>query len=72
MLHLCTLLLPLRRSYPESSLNNSELTPAAIFVRFLGYVCFYTAVVNVRHQEVNTYAWIVENKIYPVIYLFIN
>ena len=56
MLHLCTLLSPLRRSYPESSLNSSELTQATNFVRFLGYICFYIVVVNIRHQEVHTYA----------------
>ena len=68
MLHLWMLLLPLMRSSRESSLTSSELTQATNCVRFLDYICFYIVIINVRHQEVHTYAWIVENKIYTVSY----
>jgi hypothetical protein len=68
MLHLWMLLLPLMRSSHESSLTSSELIQATNFVRFLDYICFYIVIINVRHQEVHTYAWIVGNKIYTVSY----
>jgi hypothetical protein len=68
MLHLWMLILPLMRSSPESGLTSTEITQATNFFRFLDYICFYLVIINVRHQEVHTYAWTVENKIYTVSY----